>query len=516
MTPETILELEYVWTNDGLVDRINEIDADGVETTIDFTYDQRNRLIEEVRYGQSPSPTDYQYRYLYDAAGNRLLKEDVLSGVNTAYIYDVSDPGTYGSQGNRMVESRTYLAGTNETLEKRVYTYDKSGRVKYVVREIAGDVDPENDDNQWHRGTQLIYSTQGKIWLARSMRWQLEEVPNTVGEGTHPEATHLEFQAAMEYRYDGGRQRYMVRPYHVTGASLDQGKWSDYAGQSIHGDYTVALDQSNAAVVTEKVAHEPGVIDYDYSAAAGSRQTYLHGNLIGTTEATSGASAGSPLSAGRAVYTAFGERVYANGVGGGRYGYAGAWGYQAAGTEQCGPVGETFSCDPLEELGWLHVGERYYDPACGRFVQRDPIGIAGGWNVYAYVGNEPVKWMDPTGLDRWIDWHLWHPTVTVGSDRIGYYQISFAPNDGSEGTFEEVLRAIGSWIWGVDGVSTILCIGRPHRPADRTTNDIDDLDTLKRAANRNWYHAIFDNCISAGFQDLGSDRPTGPFRDNIH
>ena len=139
-------------------------------------------------------------------------------------------------------------------------------------------------------------------------------------------------------------------------------------------------------------------MEYDHSAAAGSRQTYLHGNLIGTTEATTSASAGSPPSAGRAVYTAFGERVYANGVGGGRYGYAGAWGYQAAGTEQCGPVGETYSCDPLEELGWLHVGERYYDPACGRFVQRDPIGIAGGFNVYVYVENMPTIGIDPTGL----------------------------------------------------------------------------------------------------------------------
>lgn len=150
----------------------------------------------------------------------------------------------------------------------------------------------------------------------------------------------------------------------------------------------------------KETAREPGVMDYDYTAAAGSRQTYLHGNLIGTTEATTSASAGSPPSAGRAVYTAFGEQVYANGVGGGRYGYAGAWGYQAAGPEQCGPVGETYSCDPLKELGWLHVGERYYDPACGRFVQRDPIGIRSGLNVYVYVGNNPCADIDPNGLTR--------------------------------------------------------------------------------------------------------------------
>jgi RHS repeat-associated protein len=30
-----------------------------------------------------------------------------------------------------------------------------------------------------------------------------------------------------------------------------------------------------------------------------------------------------------------------------------------------------------------------------RFAQADPIGFAGGMNLYAYVGNDPVNWRDP-------------------------------------------------------------------------------------------------------------------------
>lgn len=40
---------------------------------------------------------------------------------------------------------------------------------------------------------------------------------------------------------------------------------------------------------------------------------------------------------------------------------------------------------------------RYLSPALGRFLQPDPIGIAGGPNLYAYVGNDPVNLVDPLG-----------------------------------------------------------------------------------------------------------------------
>ena len=41
---------------------------------------------------------------------------------------------------------------------------------------------------------------------------------------------------------------------------------------------------------------------------------------------------------------------------------------------------------------------RHYQPDGGRFVQPDPIGMVGGYNLYAYAYNSPVGWIDPLGL----------------------------------------------------------------------------------------------------------------------
>jgi RHS repeat-associated protein len=110
------------------------------------------------------------------------------------------------------------------------------------------------------------------------------------------------------------------------------------------------------------------------------------------------------------MFTAFGEPV-ASVVEAGepsavssRYGYVGAFGYEGLDANQ--PAG----FDVLAEAGLLHVGARHYDPATGRFVERDPIGIRGGLITYEYAGSNPVSWTDPNGqgLLKWLytgDWN---------------------------------------------------------------------------------------------------------------
>jgi len=49
------------------------------------------------------------------------------------------------------------------------------------------------------------------------------------------------------------------------------------------------------------------------------------------------------------------------------------------------------------ETGLHYNTFRYYDPDIGRFTQSDPIGLDGGFNLYAYV-KSPLTYIDPLGL----------------------------------------------------------------------------------------------------------------------
>jgi RHS repeat-associated protein len=50
------------------------------------------------------------------------------------------------------------------------------------------------------------------------------------------------------------------------------------------------------------------------------------------------------------------------------------------------------------ETGLYYYRARYYDPQIGRFISEDPIGLNGGLDLYAYVGNSPTNFDDPSGL----------------------------------------------------------------------------------------------------------------------
>lgn len=83
--------------------------------------------------------------------------------------------------------------------------------------------------------------------------------------------------------------------------------------------------------------------------------------------------------------------------------YAGS-GYDQSSWQGAGLTSRAQTFDPRKwetnsEWGGIQqFRHRAYDPATGTWIQEDPIGVAGGVNLYQYAGSNPISLSDPFGL----------------------------------------------------------------------------------------------------------------------
>ncbi len=132
------------------------------------------------------------------------------------------------------------------------------------------------------------------------------------------------------------------------------------------------------------------------------------------------------------------------------------------------------------ETGLHYNYHRYYDPQLGRYITPDPIGLDGGINLFAYVGNNPVNWVDPLGLATiWV-----HSNPRHYNPGPGHGWVTIVNDDGSSET-------VGNYPGGPSNRDVV------KTPTESNHWEItqEEADAASEAMNKPWYAAINDNCV---------------------
>jgi RHS repeat-associated protein len=452
------------YTYDGLGRLLKKTYPDTTEES--YTYDAKGSILtatnRNVSYtftydaaGKIKSVADSTGKvisYEYDALGNK-TKMISPEGKSISYTYDTANRltailngGTF-TFGYDSIGRRTKLSYSNG--DTATYSYDKQGRLTNLVhKNAAGAVIASNGYALDKIGNRLGNTTQD-----RTISYQYDAIyrltqalSNTPGFSTNtktgkgtttatqqqkefytydPVGNRLASDKTKSYTYNqanqlitnGGTYTYdkngnllqKVTPDGVTTYSWDYENrlvkvvtsttTAEYAydpfGRRIEKQVT-----ESGATTTTRYFYDNQAILFEYDEKGNIVNRYIHG---------SGIDEPLMLTIGKDKYC-----YHADGLGS-----------IIALTDTAGKVVQTYEYDSFgnlkdqknrvkqpftytgrewdKETGLYYYRARYYDPMDGRFISKDPIGFRGGINLYSYVQNNPVGYIDPFGLDKYTE-----------------------------------------------------------------------------------------------------------------
>jgi RHS repeat-associated protein len=119
-----------------------------------------------------------------------------------------------------------------------------------------------------------------------------------------------------------------------------------------------------------------------------------------------------------------------------------------------------FSGQVFDGQAGLHYnGLRDYDPAIGRFVESDPVGIVSGINTFSYASSNSLSVFDPSGLSSVI----YNPSagvVTVVKDKAGRQGYRHA-TDGCIRTTDDTTRLLDQLMHSGDPLTSLIVTDSP-------------------------------------------------------
>lgn len=321
-----------------------------------YSYDFASQL---TNITHSRSSLIYQTNtYTYDNAGNRTSMTD-LDGTHN-YTYDVVNRLTSSTHPQMFnpAESFNYDAIGNRTSShiSATYTYDTSNRLledeKYIYTYDANG----NMTSRQNKSTLEIersdYDSENQL------------IKYTASDGSY-----------VDYKYDGLGRRI---------AKLFNGLKTDICSRVFIYDIENILEErsGDGATILARYTHGPGIDEPLIMERAGLSYFY-HADALGSITALTD-STGTIVKT--YTYDSFGRIV-----------------------NETGTIENFYTYTARErdsESNLYYYRARYYSPSIGRFLQEDPVELAGGINLYNYVGNNPVNFTDPTGYGCKLTCHL--------------------------------------------------------------------------------------------------------------
>ena len=408
--------LSYTWTPGGRLAQVQDSDGHVASfsydatgriaaitapnnETIAFTWDAGGRLIEQrlnsgIKTTQSwfedgslkqqqnlfNTVTLSNHVYTIDNQGRRAGQTETIAGTakTWSYLYDNLDRLTSASDGT--AETYGYdIWGNRRSKTKAAvttaYLYDAAHQLSEIRNgsDVGTLTGAAVHDADGHMTKLCEVSTGGSITKSTSdctasgtgattlaLVWDALDHLNT--------ATRTGANAVTEnYAYDDSGRRIAKTSAGITTSYL-------YDGDDIHAEWNGSISGMPAAVY----AHGAGIdepllrLTGTTNSPAATEAAYLAdglGSVVGTANISGTLTANQRFD---------------------------AWGNKTASTGTTPTYGYT-GREP-DATGLTYFRARYQHSGLGRFVSRDPMGMVDAVSPYAYVGNNPVNFTDPSGL----------------------------------------------------------------------------------------------------------------------